>query len=786
MSETIETRTEAIPFGSSSISKHTITLPFGGEKTLTLETGHIARQAHGTILARVGNTVVMANVVRSAKPLENADFFPLTVDYREKHYAVGRIPGNFFRREGRPSTAETINARLIDRTIRPLFPKGFSYDVQVYLTVLAMDQINPPSVVAINAATAALAISDIPITGVAAGARIGRVDGNLVVNPTFEERENGTLDLVVGGTKAAVTMVECGSKFLSEEQMLEALQLGHESVQQLVAGFEQLAALCGKEKLAFEEPHVAAEIEAAVQEVAGKECETVRQIQDKKAREEGEDALRRRVVEALTQRFASEPGEEPKFPNLKKQIEEAFESLFKKSVRQMILQDRVRADGRKLDEVRPIQIALPFLPLTHGSVLFTRGQTQSLGVVTLGTIGDQQKVDDLMGVSNERFLLHYNFPSYSVGETRRIMGPGRRELGHGMLAQRALTPILPEESVFPYTIRVVSEITESNGSSSMASVCSGCLSLMEAGVPIKAPVAGVAMGLIKEKDSVAILTDIMGMEDHLGDMDFKVAGTRDGITALQMDIKCDGLSLEIMREALEQARQGRLHILGKMQEALPEPRTDLSPWAPRIEIVKIDPERIGDLIGPSGKHIRGIQDSTGAKIDVQEDGTVFVCTSDKAAMETARQMVIDLTASPEVGRIYNGKVVRITDFGCFVEILPKKDGLVHVSELDFSRVEKVTDICREGDIIKVKCIEIDPTGRVRLSRKEALRDDPNFVPPPQEERSERPSRPPKSGGEGGGKHHHHHDRGGRDSVDRGGVDRGDRGDRGGRSDRHRH
>lgn len=756
----------------------TVNIPFGENRELILETGKVAKQAHGAVLAKLGGTVVLAAAVRSSKPLENASFFPLTVDYREKHYAVGRIPGNFFRREGRPGTPETINARLVDRAIRPLFPKSFNYEVQVYLTVLSMDQENPPSVLALVAASAALSISDIPFQGPIGAVRMGKLEDKLVTNPTFEERDESLLDLVVAGSKDALMMVESGCQCLTEAQMIEALQAAHGAIAPVVEGIEQLVEQSGKAKMEFEAPEEDPKITETVAAMAAPEFANINKIFDKKEREDAVSNLKRQVVEKGMEKLA--PSEE-EAASIEKALSEAYEKAYKANVRALVLKDKIRADGRKLDEVRPIDIETSCLPMTHGSALFTRGQTQSLGVATLGTVGDQQKVDDLMGLSQERFLLHYNFPSYSVGETRRIMGPGRRELGHGMLAQRALEPILPDEADFPYTIRVVSEIMESNGSSSMASVCSGCLCLMDAGAPIKAPVAGIAMGLIKEGDDLAVLTDIMGMEDHLGDMDFKVAGTRDGITALQMDIKIKGLSLELLTDALEQARQARFHILDKMAEALPEPRKDLSPMAPRIITMQIPMDRIGDLIGPSGKHIRGIQETTGANVDVQDDGTVFICTTDGEAMDKAKSMVESYTADVEIGETYTGKVVRITDFGAFVELLPKKDGLVHISELDVNRVNEVTDICREGDMMKVKVIDIDPAGKIRLSRRIALEEEPGFEAPSEDYVAgirESSKRAPRSGGDrkGGGRDRGGRDRGGRD---RGGRDRGGR-DRGGR------
>ena len=767
---------------------HTVTIPFGEDRTITLETGEIARQAHGAVTATVGGTVVLVAVVRSNKPIEGADFFPLIVDYREKHYAAGRIPGNFFRREGRPSTPETLAARLIDRTIRPLFPDGFTYEIQVYVTILSMDQKNPAEILALVAASAALAISDIPFLGPIGGTRVGLIGDSLVLNPTFEERERSALDLIVGGTRSAITMVESGADRVNEETMLKALEEGHKEVAKVAEGIEELVRRCGKEKMVFASVEPGPDIVAAVEELAKPRFEDVNRVTEKQERETAVLVLRDEVLAQLQARFAAAPGAEP-IPNLDRQVFEAFESAYKKNVRAMVLHESRRADGRKLDEIRPITIKTGYLPMTHGSALFTRGQTQSLGVTTLGTVGDQQKIDDLLGISTQRFLLHYNFPAYSVGEVRRIGGPGRRELGHGALSQRALEPVLPSEEEFPYTIRVVSEVLESNGSSSMASVCSGCLSLMDAGVPIKAPVAGIAMGLIQEGDHVAILTDIMGLEDRLGDMDFKVAGTRDGITALQMDIKMEGMNFAILGDALMQGRDARLRILDAMAQALPEPRADLSPLAPRIEIVMIDPQRIGDLIGPSGKNIRGIIEATGAQIDVEDSGKVFICTNDGEAMAKAKKMVADSTADAEMGKIYTGKVSRITDFGAFVEILPKKDGLVHISELDNRRVASVGDVCREGDMLKVKVIAIDDQGKVRLSRKQALAEiagasdgasfSPTLSQPGSDSYQDRPPRESHDRGEyrdrDRSRERPDRDRGGRGPRDRGGRDR----DRGG-------
>jgi polyribonucleotide nucleotidyltransferase len=750
---------------------HTVTIPFGEGREIILETGRIARQAHGTVMATIGGTVVMANVVRSAGPMQNADFFPLTVDYREKHYAAGRIPGNFFRREGRPGTAETINARLVDRSIRPLFPDGFFFEVQVFITVLSMDQINPPAIPSLVAASAALSISDIPFLGPVGAARVAKIDDRLVLNPSFEERVLSNLDLVVAGTHSAFNMVESGSNELTEAQILEAMKIAKEQITRVTTGIDELVAKCGKEKISFTPPSFHPDVVAAANAAAAPFFEKINLIVEKKEREAAVDAAGAEVLASVTAKFAPAEGQAPIVENLGYQIKNAFEEAYKKNMRRMVLETKRRADGRALDEIRPIDVEVSFLPMTHGSAVFTRGQTQSLGVTTLGTIGDQQKIDDLQGTSSEHFMLHYNFPSYSVGEVRRISGPGRRELGHGMLAQRSLEPMLPAKEKFPYTIRVVSEILESNGSSSMASVCSGCLSLLDAGVPMKAPVAGIAMGLISEGDKVAILTDIMGLEDHLGDMDFKVAGTREGITALQMDIKMEGLNFEILETALAQAKTARCFILDRMATVMPSHRDHLSPLAPRIETMQINPERIGDLIGPSGKHIRGICEATSAKIDVEEDGTVYIATADGDAMAMARQMVSDLTSDAEINRIYKGKVVRVVDFGCFVEFMPKKEGLVHISELDNSRVEKVEDICREGDQIKVKVVSIDDGGKIRLSRRQALDFEIGTIAPaePQKPRPERGNDDRGDRGDRGSR-----DRGGSRDRDRGGRDRGGR------------
>lgn len=734
--------------GHTSISTVEVQAPYGAE-ALILGTGKIAKQANASVVASVGGTVVLASVVMAGPRPEPLDFFPLTVDYREKMYAAGRVPGGYFKREGRPGEAEILRARLIDRPLRPLFPEGFTQEVQVYINVLSFDGKNSADVAALSAASTALIISDIPFTHAVGAVRVGFDGTDYILNPTMEQQKTSLLDLIVAGTKTAVTMVESGAKMLTEEQMLGALKFGHEAVVAVCEAQEKLQATCGKEKVSFTKPEHNATVLEKIRQLSLPKFAKINEIYEKKERTDALDDARDEIIDALSDEY----------PDVKEIMKSVFEDEYSQSMRRRVLETKVRADGRKLDEVRDITVDVGVLPLTHGSSLFTRGQTQSLGVLTLGTGEDTQEIDDLEEVGERTFYLHYNFPSYSVGEVRPVRGPGRREIGHGALAERSLFPIVPDHEKFPYTIRLVSEIMESNGSSSMASVCSGCLALMDGGVPIKAPVAGIAMGLIKEGDEFAVLTDIMGLEDHLGDMDFKVAGTREGITALQMDIKIQGITFEIMEKALEQAKAGRQHILDKMVAVLPEPRADLAPHAPRIEMITINPERIKDVIGSGGKIIKEIVAKTGAKIDINDNGQVFIASADGEAMARAIKWIRDLTTDAEIGQIYTGKVTRIADFGAFVEILPGKEGLVHVSELEPRRVERVEDVCRLGDEILVKVIAIDEKGKIRLSRKQALH------PTSKPEEGEEPFRPERPRGERG--------------------ERGDRGDRGGDRDRGR-
>jgi polyribonucleotide nucleotidyltransferase len=693
-----------------------------GNRKLTFETGVIARQAGGAIYLRYGDTVVSAFATASAQPREGIDFFPLTVDFDERFYAVGKIPGGFIKREGRPSEKATLTARLIDRPIRPLFPEGFRNDVQVAAMVMSVDQDCAPDVTAINAASAALTISDIPFEGPVAAVTVGLVDGQFVINPTVEQSELSLMHLTVAGTKDAVMMVEAGANEVPEEQMLEAIVFGHEEIKriaQFIEEFREEALQLGlaKPKREVVVTPVPEELEAKVKDWAYDKLDQAIRIEDKLARQDAVEQVKQEALEV----FAEE------FPEQLDDVAKVLENMVHYIVRRLITVEHIRPDGRAMDEIRPITIEVGRLPRTHGSALFTRGQTQVLNVTTLGAVGDEQIIDGLGLEESKRYMHHYNFPPYSVGEVRPMRGPGRREIGHGALAERALLPVIPSEEEFPYTIRLVSEVLESNGSSSMASVCGSTLSLMDAGVPIKAPVAGIAMGLIKEEGQIAILTDIQGLEDHDGDMDFKVAGTAKGVTALQMDIKIKGVDREILDQALKQAKVGRDFILGKMLEAIPEPRKTISPYAPRIITFTIHPDKIRDVIGQGGKIIKKIVEETGAKIDIEDDGRVFIAAVNSEAGEKAAEIIRTLTQDVQIGQIYKGKVVRIMDFGAFVEVipgvmgLPGKDGLVHISQLDVNRVAKVEDVVRIGDEIMVKATGIDKQGRLNLSRKEALR-----------------------------------------------------------------
>ncbi len=684
------------------------TIEWGG-RTLTLETGKIARQADGAVLATYGETTVLATVVANQEPKPGQDFFPLTVNYQEKAFAAGKIPGGYFKREGRPSEHETLVSRLIDRPIRPLFADGFKCDTQVIITVLAHDLETQPDIVAMVAASAALCLSGVPFMGPIGGARVGLVEGAFVLNPTIEQMEASKLDLVVAGTADAVLMVESEAKELSEADMLGAVMFGHKGFQPVIEAIIRLAERAAREPRALPVGPDAALYER-VKEIAGTRLREAYQIRAKAARRDAVGAVKAEVLAALS-------GPDAETPVPANVVSEQFKKAEADIVRNTILDDKVRIDGRDLVTVRPIVAEAGILPRAHGSALFTRGETQALVVSTLGTGDDEQYVDALEGTYKQTFLLHYNFPPYSVGETGRMGSPGRREIGHGKLAWRAIHPMLPPHHEFPYTLRVVSEITESNGSSSMATVCGTSLALMDAGVPLKRPVAGIAMGLIKEGERFAVLSDILGDEDHLGDMDFKVAGTAEGVTALQMDIKIDGITEEIMRVALDQAKGGRLHILGEMAKALTEARSELGEHAPRIEVIKIPVDKIREVIGSGGKVIREIVEKTGAKINIEDDGTVKIASADGKAIKAAINWIKGIAAEPEVGAIYEGTVVKCVEFGAFVNFFGSRDGLVHISQLSNGRPQKVSDVVKEGDKVWVKLMGLDERGKVRLSMK---------------------------------------------------------------------
>ena len=703
----------------------TFTIPFYG-KEITIETGKLAKQANGSVLVRCGETAVLVAVTGSSQPRDGVDFFPLTVDFEEKMYAVGKIPGGFIKREGRPSEAAILVSRLIDRPIRPMFPDGYRNDVQIVATAMSVDQNYSPDMLAMLGASAALSISDIPFNGPIAGVRVGLIKGQFLINPNIQEQEDSELNLVVAGTADAILMVEAGAKEISEETMLDAILFGHEAIKQLVAFQNDIVAKAGKEKRALVVYAPPAEILAEITEYASEKIQAVLLIHEKLEREAALDALKADVNTVFNE----------KYPDNKKDISYVFQSLLKKTVRKTITVDKIRPDGRGLEEVRPVSCEVGILPRAHGSGLFTRGQTQVLTVTTLGAVGDGQILDGIGVEDSKRYMHHYNFPPYSVGEARPLRSPGRREIGHGALAERALIPVIPSESEFPYAIRLVSEVLESNGSSSMGSVCGSTLSLMQAGVPIKAPVSGVAMGLVKDGDHFTILTDIQGMEDALGDMDFKVAGTTAGITAIQMDIKIDGIDKAIFEQALAQAKRGRAFILDKMMEAIDKPNQELSKYAPRIITLQIHPDKIRDVIGPGGKVIKGIIEQTGVKIDIEDDGKVFIAAVDVTAAEKAIAIIEGLTAEVEVGKIYLGRVTRLMQFGAFVEILPGKEGLVHISKLALERVEKVEDVVSVGDEILVKVTEIDKQGRVNLSRKDVLQEKAKAAQAPAPEASE--------------------------------------------------
>jgi polyribonucleotide nucleotidyltransferase len=718
-----------------------------GGQSLRFETGKLAKQAHGSVLVRFGDSVVLVTACRAASAREGIDFLPLTVDYREYAYASGRIPGGFFKREGKAVEKEVLTSRVIDRPIRPLFPSGWRYETQIIALVLSADGDNDTDVLAITGASAALAISEIPFQKTIAGVRVGLVDGQFVVNPTFEQRKASQLDLVVAGSKEGIVMVEAGAKEVSEAQVAQALETAHAAIKQIIAAIDDMAKEVGRTKLAVQQKEIGHEFYRDVEEKVFVPLTEAMRIRGKL---ESYD----RVDELLEELIADIPEGEVQRKLEAKQI---FKELKEKVLREEVLTHGLRLDGRRFDEIRPIWIETGVLPRTHGSAVFTRGETQALVTCTLGTADDAQKIETFEGEQWKSFMLHYNFPPFSVGEVQFLRGPGRREVGHGALAERSLVPMLPGEEQWPYTIRIVSDILESNGSSSMASVCGGSLAMMDAGVPLKNAVAGIAMGLVMDEKTgkYAVLSDIAGAEDHYGDMDFKVAGTSSGITALQMDIKVTGITTEVMQKALEQARQGRMHILGKMRDAIEAPRQNISAFAPRIVTIRIPVDKIRDVIGPGGKMIRSIIERTGVKIDVEDDGRVNVASADETSAQKAISIIQELTATPELNKTYLGKVQRITDFGAFVEIMPGTDGLLHVSEIANHRVKDVRDELKEGEQVLVKVINIDPTGKIRLSRKALLQAEGGA-----------PAEAPAASGDGGGERHGRHDRGHREHAKR--------------------
>jgi polyribonucleotide nucleotidyltransferase len=684
-----------------------------GGKRLILETGLMAKQAGGAVVAKYGDTVVLSTAVSSKVERENVDFLPLTVDYQEKAYAAGRIPGGFFKREGRQTEKEVLTSRLIDRPLRPLFPDGYYNDTQIIASVLSIGDESSMDLMGMIASSAAISISDIPFKGPIGAVRVGFVDGKFIINPGHKDLDSTLLNLVVAGTADAIMMVEGGANELTEDQMLEALETAHREIKKIVALQNELVEKVGKQKRNVKVVEIDRELAKQVADLALERLQAAIVIPNKMERQKTLDVL----LDDIKQKLKKEDD-----PTWNLQISTIFLNIEKDEVRKIILEKNVRADGRKPDEIRPISSTVGLLPRTHGSALFTRGETQALVVATLGTSEDEQRIDSLEGEYFKTFMLHYNFPPFSVGETKPLRGPGRREVGHGALAERALKAMVPSKLEFPYTIRLVSDILESNGSSSMATVCGGTLALMDAGVPIKAPVAGIAMGLIKEGEKVIVLSDILGLEDHLGDMDFKVTGTSKGITALQMDMKIEGITIEVMRRALQQAKDGRMYILGKMLETLSTPRTNLNPFAPRIITMQINPDKIKDVIGSGGKVIRSIVEQTGAKIDIEDNGVINIASSDEAAANKAKEIIRGIVQEAEVGKLYMGKVRKIMDFGAFVEIFPGTDGLLHISQISDRRLEKVTDELKEGDEVLVKVLEIDRQGKIRLSRKEAMRE----------------------------------------------------------------
>lgn len=716
-----------------------------GPDGLQIETGYLAKQASGSVTVTAGGTVVLVTAIATAEPVEDRGFFPMMVEYRERSYAAGKIPGGFFKREGRPQDREILSARLIDRPIRPLFPKGFMHEVQIQVTVLSTDQENGPSVLALTGASAALALSNIPVEKTIAGVRVCKFDGKWVENPSQSQREGSDIDILVAATSDSILMVEGEGNEFSESDMVESLRFAQEKCAVIIEGIEDLKRRAGKEKIEVVSDDSDERIRERLDSLVGDRIHQANQIGTKGDRKERLSALEKEMKEAL----------EEEFPEKARRIRSVIDEMIGDDARRMILDEGKRIDGRKLDEIREITCDVGVLPRTHGSAVFTRGQTQALATITLGTTKDQQRIDDIEGERFKKFMLHYNFPPFCVNEVRMIRGTSRREIGHGNLAERSIAPMIPLDDDFPYTIRIVSDVLESNGSSSMASICGGTLALMDAGVPILKPVAGIAMGLVAENGKVGVLSDILGSEDHFGDMDFKVAGSRDGITGFQMDLKTAGIGFDVIEKALAQAREGRLFILDKMQKALGEPRADLSPFAPRILTIKIHTDKIREIIGPGGKMIRKIQEESGASIDVEDDGTVKVASVDEEAGRMAMDMIKAIVEDPEIGRIYDGIVRRVVPFGAFVEILPGKDGLVHISELEHRRVEKVEDVVNEGDRVKVKVIDIDPEGKVRLSRKVLLEGGP---PEGEGDRRDRGDR----GGRGGGRDSRDRDRGGRD------------------------
>ena len=684
-------------------------IEFAG-RPLSLETGRLAKQSHGAVLAQYGETIVLATVVSAYQGREKVDFLPLTVDYQERTFAAGKIPGGFFKREGRPSEKEILTSRLIDRAMRPLFPKGFDQETQIIVTVLSADRDNDPDMLSLIATSTALEVSDIPHNGPVAAVRMGRVGGRLIVNPRLGEMEASDLSMVVAAKPDSIVMLEGGAQIVEEESVLEALFNAHEEMRPVFELQEELRRLAGRPKRQFKPKQYDQALLSAVRERMAEELEEALKIAGKKERNSAIYSLSDRVADELASRF----------PERTNELAEATEKVLRDRVRRVILEQDRRIDDRSSTEIRPLSAQVQVLPRTHGSALFTRGETQVLATVTLGTSSDEQKIDALLGERFKKFMLHYNFPPFSTGEVKSLRGPSRREIGHGALAERALAPVLPPEESFPYTIRVVSEVLESNGSSSMATVCGGSLALFDAGVPVKAAVAGIAMGLVKEGEQVRVLTDILGDEDHLGDMDFKVAGTSQSVTAIQMDNKVGGITREVMRQALHQARDARLFVLSVMERAMERPRKEVSSYAPRMVTMHIKPDKIRDVIGPGGKVIRGLVEETGCKIDIQDDGTVLIASVDGSAMEKAVAAIEAITAQPEVGRIYRGKVRKIVDFGAFVEILPGTDGLLHISQISKDRVRRVEDELNEGDEVMVKVLDVDRNGKIRLSMREAL------------------------------------------------------------------